>query len=107
MSTQPVKPSHSTAAPAAKAAAAPATPQQTATDKKPAETKQQKLARLYSARMQATATKIRLLGNLAAYEPTPAQAAKICKVLQDAVDAVKQRLSAVKQATEEVNFTLD
>lgn len=106
MSTQPVKhnPQQPATAPAAKAAATPASPSQTA---KPAETKQQKLARLYSARMQATATKIRLLGNLAAYEPTPAQAAKICKVLQDAVDAVKQRLLAVKSTASEENFTLD
>lgn len=68
------------------------------------ETRDQKLQRLANARIKQAANKIRLIGNLTAYRPTPEQTDKIMAALQDMCVRVEARLRASKQ--EVVDFTL-
>lgn len=70
----------------------------------PTETRDQKLARLAAKRMNAALTKIRLIGNLAAYKPTTVQVDKIAETLATAVQAIDARLRA--SAPSEEGFIL-
>lgn len=64
---------------------------------KPEESKAQRFIRLANQRVPKVVKGIRNVGNLALrsqYEYTPDQSAKLVKLLQDEVDAVKQRFTA-------------
>lgn len=68
------------------------------------ESREEKLTRLAAKRMHAAVTKIRLIGNLAAYKPTEAQINKLMEHLGESCARVDARLRA--SAPIEESFTL-
>lgn len=68
------------------------------------ETREEKLSRLAQKRVTIALTKIRLIGNLAAYKPTTEQVNKIIETLATACQAIDARLRAA--APTEGQFTL-
>lgn len=65
----------------------------------PNETKEMKLSRLGAARVQSATTRIRLVGNLAAYKPTDPQIDKIMTALGEACARVEARLRGTRAET--------
>ena len=70
------------------------------------ETKEQKLKRLAAARVSAALVKIRLIGNLAAYKPTPEQSQSIIAALNEAVSVVESKLTVTTKEVSSTAFTL-
>lgn len=80
----------------------------TTTDEKPVEktpeTKEQKLLRLANARVTKACKYISLVGNLAAYKPTPAQSERILEALNASCETVAARLAGTR--SESITFRL-
>lgn len=68
------------------------------------ETKAQAFKRLGTARMNAALHKIRLLGNLSAYEYTDMQVARMREALNDALDQAFKRFSKQKDKDDGFDF---